>query len=316
MTRSVRRSALGAVVLALACGTKTQPASPAADQAAAPTGVPRIAEARPAAYAYPPPVKGHLDDVNTGDFDLVDGIAYPARGGAGTVVYVTSKLIASPVLADAPCPMTQARALTSIRDAGWVEVTLDAAGKSKYFSRGTPYGGSGREEDVGGRYWTSKLTLADGRAAGDVRHRDHGGFTFDLPLSSPKITEISESDKMGGKRSDPLGTTPTEEEVTAAYQALRQAALHKNLATLLALQGFDAKQIAAIRGLEGIDADFAVYADRFLEPGTPGEFQSDPGYGAVAGSGTNSKGAKFIDFYWFTPCRDKLVLASISENPQ
>jgi hypothetical protein len=46
-------------------------------------------------------------------------------------------------------------------------------------------------------------------------------------------------------------------------------------------------------------------------PGTRGgEFQNDPGYGAVAV--TNCKGANFVNF-WFTPCRDKLVL--ISENP-
>jgi len=30
----------------------------------------------------------------------------------------------------------------------------------------------------------------------------------------------------------------------------------------------------------------------------------------------NSKGAKFINFYHFAPCRERLVLVSISENPQ
>jgi hypothetical protein len=34
------------------------------------------------------------------------------------------------------------------------------------------------------------------------------------------------------------------------------------------------------------------------------------------GTGANPKGAKFLNFYWFTPCREKLVLVAISENPQ
>lgn len=300
--------ALAALAAGLACGKKTVDGGPAP--------APQAAESKPAPYTYPAPVKGHLKEVNTGDFDLVDGIAYPARGGEGTVVYLTSKPIASPVLAESPCPMTLARALTSIRDAGYVEVTLDEKGKSKYFGKGTAFGGTGRESDVGGRYWSSRLTLANGRASGIVEHKQHGGFEFDLPLSSPKITEISESDKMDGKRWDPAGVTPTEAQVTAAYRAVREAALRKDLKALLSAQGFDENEIAAIRGLEGIDADFAVYADRFLEPGTTGEFQNGPAHGAIVGTGTNSKGAKFLNFYWFTPCRDELVLVAIMENPQ
>ena len=97
---------------------------------------------------------------------------------------------------------------------------------------------------------------------------------------------------------------------------MRRAALARDLGAMLTAQGFDEKQIAAIRGLEGIDADFAAYTDRFLEPGTTGEFQNDPGWGAIVGQGVNSKGAKFTNFYWFTPCRERLVLVAISENPQ
>jgi len=305
--------ALAVLARSLACGGKPGATTSPAPAPEAPAAQ---AESMPAPYTYPPPVTGHLTEVNTGDFDLVDGIAYPAKSGAGTVVYVTSKAIASPILAESPCPMTLARALTAIRDAGYVEVTLDEKGKSKYFGKGTAFGGTGRESDVGGRYWSSRLNLADGRASGKVEHKQHGGFEFDLPLSSPKITEISESDKMDGKRSDPLGVTPTEAQVTAAYETLREAASKKDLKALLAAQGFDEKQIAAIRGLDGIDADFAVYADRFLEPGTTGEFQNGPGHGAIVGTGTNSKGAKYLNFYWFTPCLDKLVLVTISENPQ
>ncbi len=305
-----------ASILALACGNKEEPAAAETPGAAAPAPAQPVAEQKPAPYAFPAPVKGHLSDVNTGDFDLVDGVAYPAKDGSGTVVYVVSEPIASPVLADSPCPMTQARALTSLRDAGWVEVTLDKAGSSQYFARGTPFGGTSREQNTAGRYWSSKLALANGRASGNLEHKNHGGFEFELPVSSPKITEVSENDRSQQRHGDPLGATPTDQQVTAAYQAVREAALKKDLKALLAAQGFDEKQIAAIRGLEGIDADFAAYADRFLEPGTTGEFQNGPGWGAIVGTGANSKGAKFLNFYWFTPCRDRLVLVTVSENPQ
>ena len=132
----------------------------------------------------------------------------------------------------------------------------------------------------------------------------------------PRVTEVSESDKVGGKRSDPAGVTPAEGQVVAAYKKVRAAALKRDLKGVLAAQGFDEKEIAAIRALPGIDADLAVYADRFLKPGTTGEIQTYPGYGAVTGEGVNSKKAKFINFYWFTPCEGRLVLTNIYENPQ
>ena len=308
---------LGALALlahSSGCGSKPDTGSAASPPAPVPS---RGAEAKPGVYTYPPPVQGRNHEANTGDYDLVDGIAYTAKGGAGTVVYVTSKPIASPALAASPCPMTEARALTSIRNAGYAEVTLDANGKSKYYTIGTPFGGTGREEDVAnGRYWKSSLALSGGTAKGEARHVDKGGFAFTLPVLEPRITEISESDKVGDKRSDPNGITPTEGQVIAAYQRVRAAALAKDLKGVLAAQGFDEKQIEAIRGLEGIDADFAIYADRFFEPGTTGELQTYPGYGAVTGEGVNSKGAKFINFYWFTPCEGRLVLTNIFENEQ
>ena len=62
---------------------------------------------------------------------------------------------------------------------------------------------------------------------------------------------------------------------------MHDAALKKSLKGLLAAQGFDAKQIAAIRGLDGIDADFTVYADRFLVPGAADEVTVRPGTGYV-----------------------------------
>ncbi|MEO8347407.1 MAG: HEAT repeat domain-containing protein [Acidobacteriota bacterium] len=260
-------------------------------------------------------VQGHFEEINIGSFDLVDGIAWPAEGGS-TVVYVVSKPIASSALASSPCPMTMARALTALRNAGWVEVTLDSAGKSDYFASGTPFGGASREQEVGGNYWSSNLRKAGSRAVGSVEHKERGGFRFDLPLSSPKINEVSESDRSRGRRADESSPTPTEQAVTEAYRAAREAALKKDWHGLLAAQGFDPKQIAAIRGLDGIDADLAVFADRFLKPGTADEFQSDAGYGAVRGEGANSKGAKFINYYWFSLCQGKLVLFSVTENPQ
>ncbi len=278
---------------------------------------------KPSRAGEPPPasgpasVKGHFEEINTGSFDLVDGIAYPAGGtSGGTVVYAANKPIASTVLADSPCPMTYARALTSIRDAGYVEATLDSSGESKYFTYGLAFGGTGREEDVGGRYWSSSLRLSGGRAGGRIEHKDHGGFEFDVPVSRPKVREVSESDRMDRKSGDPAAAPVTEAAVTAAYRAVQEAALRKDLKALLAAQGFDAKQIAAISRLEGIGADVARYSNRFLKPGATSEFQNGPGFGAIAGGGTNAKGKKFLNFYWFTPCRGKLVLTTISENPQ
>jgi HEAT repeat protein len=261
-------------------------------------------------------VKGHFEEVNTGTFDLVDGIAWPASRGEGTVVYVVSKPITSAVLADSPCPMTLARSLTALRNAEYLEVTLDSAGKSSYFAWGTPFAGASRGDEVGGNSWPAKLRLAGNRAAGSVAHKDYGGFEFDLPLLSPKVKEVSEGDRSRGRRFDESAITPAEPAVTAAYRAVREAALKKDLNGLLAAQGFDQKQIAAIRGLEGIGADLAVYADRFLKPGTAGEFDSGAGYGSLRGEGANSKGAKFINYYFFAPCGQKLVLVSIGENPQ
>ena len=281
----------------------------------APAAVKKVVEEKMPAYTYPAPVKGHYKEINIGEFDVVDGIAYPATGGAGTVIYATSKPIASPVIADSACPMTEARALSQLRNASYLEVTL-VKGTSKYFAAGTSFEGSSREDEVGGRYWKSTMKTDPERAIGTVVHRQHGGFDFDLPLSSPKVNEVSEGDRSKGIRADATAPRPAEQPVTAAYQAVHDAALKKNLKGMLAAQGFDAKQIAAIRGLDGIDADLAVYADRFLTTGTPGEFTARPGTAYLRVEGVNSKGKKFANYYHFAPCGDRFVLVSIAENPQ
>lgn len=316
--------ALAAALTLLACGEKKVSAgspppgassTPAAGAAAA--APLQAAEPKAPPYTYPAPVKGHFKDANVGDFDLVDGLAFPGRGRAGTVVYVVNKPIASPVLVDSPCPMAMAQSLGALRDSGYVEVTLNAAGKSDYFAKGTAYGGTGHETDVGGRYWSAKLAKpAAGYFAGSVRHVDHGTFEFDLPVSRPKTAELSAGDKSKGMKTDESAPTPDEKAVTAAYMAVRAAALKKDLKALLQAQGFDERQIAAIRGLEGIDADLARFSDRFLEPGETGEFQNAPGSAGIVGTGKNSKGEKFLNYYTFAPCAGRLVLVGVGENPQ
>lgn len=318
----VRSAALAALLVSLGCGGKAsdQPAAGGKAASASPanstsTGAPAAAAVETVpAFTYPAPVKGHFKEVNTGDFDLVDGIA--SKTGAGTVVFVVAKPIASPAIATAPCPMTLARSLMAMRNAGWVEVTLDEKGKSKYYAEGTPFGGSGREEDLGSHPWKSSAKVADGRASGSVDHRHDGTFKFDLPLSAPQGAEPTESGWFQQKRGDPNAPRPEQAQLMAAYDALHKAAAAKDLRAFLEAQGFDAKQVAAVRGLDGIGPDFAAFADRFLSPGQGGEPSRGPGWGNVRSEGVDSKNAKFANYYWFTTCGDKLVLTRISVNPQ
>ena len=85
-----------------------------------------------------------------------------------------------------------------------------------------------------------------------------------------------------------------------------------------ALTEVPAKLLGAKAGrlAEGFDADLAVFADRFLKPGTAGETDVREGHGYVGGEGVNSKGAKFLNYYFWTTCEGKLVLHMIGENPQ
>ena len=271
-----------------------------------------VAEAKVPPYAYAAPVKGHIKDENIGAFDLVDGIAYPALTGAGTVVYVVSKPIASPMLAESACPLSLARALSKLRNASFAEVTLDAAGRSKYFAAGTPFGGSLTDLTLHG--WSSALKSDAGRVAGHVQHRQYGRFEFDLPLSNPKFDEISYGDREQKRKPAATTPTPTERAVTAAYVKLRDAALRKDLKATLSALGFDARQIAAIRGMEGIDADFLLFADRFLPPGATGDASSRPGSGQLRGEGLKANGKKYFNDYYFDLCGDRLVLTGIVEQ--
>jgi hypothetical protein len=310
--RTIRLDAvvLCAVLAAWGCG-KEQNASQGSEGTTA--GKSRaVAETRVPPYAYPAPVKGHIKELNIGEFDLVDGIAYPSTAGGGTVVYVASKPIASPMLVDSACPLTQARALAKLRNASFGEITLDAAGRSKYFSAGTPFGGS--LTDLTPRDWSSTLKTDASRAAGSVTHRQYGKYEFDLPLSNPKFDQISDGDRQQKRKLPATTPKPGAQAITAAYVALRDAALKKDFKATLSALGFDAKQSAAIRGMDGIDADFLVFADRFLTPGTPGDPWDKPGAGQVRGEGLKASGKKYFNDYYFDVCGDHLVLTYIVEQ--
>jgi len=308
-----RRFALAIACLASlvagGCGNEG-PASDAQSKATA-KGAKKVVEDKVPPYSYAAPVKGQIKEENIGEFKLVDGIAYTALAG-GTVVYVASKPIASPMLVDSACPLSQARALSKLRNASFVEVTLDAAGRSKYFAAGTPFGGSLTDKTL--RAWSSALKMDADHAAGNVAHRRYGRFEFDLPLSNPKFDEISYGDREQKRRLGATTPKPSEQAVTAAYVALRDAALKKDLKATLSAMGFDAKQVAAIRGMDGIDADFLVFADRFLTPGTPGDPWSRPGSGQVRGEGLKASGKKYFNDYYFDLCGDHLVLTGIVEQ--
>ncbi|MDQ1346833.1 MAG: hypothetical protein QG573_202 [Acidobacteriota bacterium] len=313
--------ALG-LLAALACGKgEAGPAYSDATSAAA-ASAPAAAEAKPEPYSYPAPVSGHYKEGNTGEFDLVDGLAWgPTRAG-DTAVYVTDKPIASPVLGTT-CPMAEARALSVLRNARWNEVDLDATGKSRYYSAGTQYHGTSRSEDVGSHDWKFVRrdvgTGAGDRIAGKVTHEDYGSFEFDLPVRKPAVLEVSEVERMDGGLYKTDMPTPDAAAVSATFARIRAAALAKDLKGWLAAQGFSAEQIAAIRGLAGIDADLEQHALHFLSPETPKEAEETEmhtGEGYVRAEGANSAGAKFINYYYLVPCGDRLLLGMIGENPQ
>ena len=274
---------------------------------------PALERASPA--QAPASVKGRFEEINIGKFDLVDGIAWPTDG-AGTVVYVASKPIASSMLGSSACPATMARALVAVRDAGWVEVTLDAAGKSDYFGSGKPYGGSSREKEVGGETWSATLQKAEGRAAGNVKHKERGGFEFDLPLLQPE--------GQGGQRERPdagpaSGRVVPLADGTTDDRRLRRGARRGDE------EGLERPPPGTRLRRDTVSRDPRAQRHRcrpgalrrrFLKPGPPGEIEARQGHGAVQGEGANSKGAKFINYYWFAPCQGKLVLYSVTENPQ
>jgi hypothetical protein len=300
-------AALAATLALLGCG-KEQPGTDTAEQSA----VKKVVEEKVPPYTYPAPVKGHIKEINIGEFDLVDGIAYPSMAGAGTVIHVVSRPIASPMIVDSACPLAQAQALSIMRNAKFGEVTLDAGGRSKYFAAGTALKGS--LTDLTARAWSSRLQTDAGRVTGSVLHRGYGRFEFDLPLSNPKLDELSYGDREQKRRLPATTPRPTEQQITATFVALRDAANKKDLKAMLRAMGFDARQNLAIRGLDGIDADFAIFADRFITPSTPGDPWPKPGAGQVRAEGVKADGKKAWNDYYFDLCGDRLVLTYIVEQ--
>ena len=304
---------VAALFVALAAGgCGNDKSSPGAQPKAVVKAAEKAAEPKVPPYAYTAPVKGHIKEENIGEFDVVDGIAYTAQTGAGTVVYVASKPVASPMLAESACPLSQARALSKLRNASFAEVTLDAAGRSKYFAAGAPFGGG--LTDLTRNGWSSTLKTDAGRVAGNVQHRQYGRFEFDLPLSAPKFDQLSYGDREQKRPFAATTSTPAAQAVTAAYVALRDAALKKDLKATLAALGFDARQNAAIRGMDGIDPDFLVFADRFVPPGATGDPSTRPGSGHLRGEGLKANGKKYFNDYYFDLCGDRLMLTGIVEQ--
>jgi hypothetical protein len=314
-------SALLAAGLTLACG-KTGDGAPAAKSEVAPAAPAAAAKAEPARiepWSYPAPVSGHLKEANTGDFDLVDGIAHPAREAAkGTVVFVTAKPIASPLLAGSSCAASRARALMVLRNSGYAEVTLDAKGRSETFIYGTPYDGQSRGMDVGSHEWPAKISVEAGRAKGSVKHRYYGQWEFDLPISPTGGDQASEEDRMAAGYASWGGDAPapSQTDALAAYGLTWRAVMDKDLGKYLELQGFSPEEALKIRGLAGIEEDWKLHRDRFLDPGAPEEPTLAAGFAAIGARGKNSKGEEFANYYEFTPCGGKMLLTSIGLNPQ
>lgn len=317
----------GIVVAPIACavglasllvsGCKARgPATAGGASATTATAKPPAVEGQVQPYTYPAPVHGTFrdSDGNIPSFEAVDGLAYPSHDGSGTVVWVTAKPIASPIVSTSACPMSEARSLALLRDTPWAEVTLDAQGKSKYFAAGAPYGGSMREGDAGNPWSSGWTGNATDRAAGSVRHGRNGGFSFDLPRSTPANPQVSYGEAEHGLYVDAATPEPSPEAIAAVYARLHDAAVKKDLAGILAAQGFDAREIAAIRGLPGIEPDVAAFADRFLDPGTGLDPDVRAGDGHLGAEGVDSKGKKFYNYYYFNSCGDRLLLRAIAVN--
>jgi hypothetical protein len=276
-------------------------------------------DAGAAAHPARSSVKGTYTDDNAGELSLVDGVAWRSPSAGGTVVHLTTKPIASAALGSS-CPMTEARALILLRDAAWVEVSPDAAGRSKFFTWGRTFGASrgGRDADMGDNKWTIKLRKAPpGTIAGEAVYAEHGSFDFELPVRQPSVAETSGAEGYDdGPREEP-GTPATLQAFRAAWQAVRAAALRGDLPGFLAAQGFDASQIAAIRALPGIDDDFARLSLRFLKTEKLGKPAFRGRRGSMTASGANAEGKAFYNWYYLTSCGPRrYLLTTMAENPK
>jgi hypothetical protein len=244
-----------------------------------------------------------------GSFELVDGIAW--KGPAGTVVQVTSKPIASAALAGTPCPATLARSIRLLRDARYLEVTLDAKGASDYYFTGGQYLFNSSDLASAGVDWTIRLTRHDAqRAAGTVERR-RGTFQFDLP-----ILQGGPGDRSAGELVRPMKplASPGEDKAEAAYQGLRAAAAVKDWPKFLEAHGYGPDLVQALRALPGIEADLEAHAARFLTPGAVEAIHPAMTAMTLAANGRNPQGKSLSNVYDFAACGDRVLLVSISEH--
>jgi hypothetical protein len=171
---------------------------------------------------------------------------------------------------------------------------------------------------MGENKWTIKLRKAPpGTIAGNVVTAGHGSFDFELPLRQPSLAETSGAESYDDGPPEEPGTPATLQAFRAAWQAVRSAALKRDLPGFLAAQGFDAAQVAAIRALPGIADDFARLSLRFLKIEKVGKPAFRGRRGSMTASGTNAEGKAFHNWYYLTSCGPgRYLLTTMAENPQ
>ena len=94
------------------------------------------------------------------------------------------------------------------------------------------------------------------------KHRYDGDFRFDLPLSTPRGAETTESGLVRETSRRSRGAHARGRSPRGGVRITPQERRGEGPEGVPRGQGFDEKQVAAIRGLDGIDADFA----RFRRP--------------------------------------------------
>ena len=133
-----------------------------------------------------------------------------------------------------------ARSLAAVRDAGWVEVTLDAAGKSDYFgsaSRTAAALARKRWQTITGRRPSARRA----RVNGNVIHKERAASTSTSALGA-KGEGSQREQPDAGETGRPVRAIANERDLTDAYTAAHAAAVKKDWNALLAAIGFDATQ--------------------------------------------------------------------------
>ena len=162
---------------------------------------------------------------------------------------------------------------------------------------------------MGGRFplYIIVLFFADGR-----RGAQHPGARRTALHGDPKARFEQAGEGLGFVGLESAGhlDAPGRDVASAPEAAHANMAAYENYLG----KNFPKEATAAIRGLPGIDADFEVFADRFLDPGEPDDPTVYEGYGGVGARGVNSKGEKYSNYYEFAPSGDRLLLIGITED--